>query len=121
MRLGVLLSFVLMMAPMSIRLTPHAVATPTLSAASVSIETISKSDEDTVSLGISIHAPQDHVMVTRRKIDGTWYEGSSFETILDVPRVLKSDFVSGDVIVTPSRPLLQDWTYHCYVTFVFSD
>jgi hypothetical protein len=95
-------------------------ATPTLLAASVSIETTSKSDDGAVSLGVTIHAPQDR-LIAAQQITGVWYEDSSFETIVDVPHVLKSDFVGGDVILSPSRPLLQDWTYHCYVTFVFSD
>ena len=122
MRLAVVVSCVLLMAPMSVGLTPCAMTTPTLLAASVSIETISKSDDDVVSLGVSLHAPKDHLIATKQQIDGVWYQDSSFETILGVvPHVLKSDFVGGDVILSPSRPLFQDWTYHCYVTFVFSD
>ena len=122
MRLGVVLSCVLLIAPMSVGLTPCAVGTPMLLAASVSIETVSKSDDDVVSLGICLHAPQDHVIATKQQVNGEWYQDSSFETILGVvPHILKSDFVGGDVILSPSRPLLQDWTYHCYVTFVFTD
>src|SRR5262245_50877332 len=95
---------------------------PTLSAASVSIETVSKSDDDAVSLGVSIHAPREREIATKQQIDGVWYPDSSFETILDVvPHVLKSDFVGGDVSLSTSRALTQDWTYHCYLTFVFSD
>jgi hypothetical protein len=87
----------------------------------VSIETISKPDDDVVSLGVSIRTPRDRLLTTRH-INGVWYQDSSFETIFDdVPQVLKSDFVDGDVVLSPSRPLFQDWTYHCYVTFVFSD
>ena len=122
MKLGVAVSFVLLMAPMNGRIKPGTGATPMLSAASVSIETISKSDDDVVSLDVSIHARQDHVIATRRQIHGVWYQDSSFETVLGVaPQVLKSDLLGGDVVLSTSRPLLQDWTYHCYVTFVFSD
>jgi hypothetical protein len=122
MKFRAVLSFVLLMAPMSTRLKPYAMATPILSAASVSIETISKSDDDTVSLGVSIHAPQERLIATKQQINGVWYPDSSFETILDVaPRVLKSDFVGGDISLSTSRPVLHDWTYHCYLTFIFSD
>jgi hypothetical protein len=121
------MSFVLLMAPTSIWLTPRATAEPTLSEASLSIETVSKSDNDVVSLGVSIHAAPDRVIAANKRIDGVWYEGSSFETILDVPHVLKSDsvlksdFAVGDVTLFPSRPLSQDWTYHCYLRLWFSD
>jgi hypothetical protein len=87
----------------------------------VSIETISKSDNDVVSLGVSVQAAQHHSIAAYKQIHGVWYEGSSFEAILDVQPVLKSDFVDGVVTLTPSRPLSQDWTHHCYVTLIFSD
>jgi hypothetical protein len=121
MKLGAVLSLVLLLAPMSARLKPYATATPMLSAASVSIETISKSDEDTVSLGVAIHAPQ-RVIATKQQVNGVWYPGSSFETMLEViPDVVKSDFAGGDISLSPSRPLLHDWTYHCDMTLIFSD
>jgi hypothetical protein len=120
MRFGAVLSLILLMAPL--RPAPWTTSRPMLLATSVSIETISKSDDDVVALEVSIHASQDQLVATKRPFKGEWYEGSSFEAILDaVPHVLKSDFVGGDVILTPSRPLSQDWTYHCYVTFVFTD
>lgn len=121
MRSGVLLSFVLLMAPMGIRLTHRAIASPTLSGASVSIETVSKADNDAVSIGVSVHAAHDHLIAAKRQIHGVWYEGSSFEAILDASPLLKSDFVGGDITLSPSRPLSEDWTYHCYVKFYFSD
>ena len=102
--------------------TAYAMTTPMLLAASVSIETISKSDDDAVSLGVSVRGPKDHVIGTKQEINGVWYPDSSFEAMLDVvPHILKSDFASGEVSLSASRPLLQDWTYHCYLTFVFSD
>jgi hypothetical protein len=107
---------------MSVPLTLRVMVTPTLSDASLSIETVSKSDDDDVSLGVSVHAPDDHAIAVKQEINGVWYQDSSFETILGVaPNVLKSDFVGGDVILSTSRSLSQDWTYHCYLTFVFSD
>jgi hypothetical protein len=116
-----LLSLVLLIGPMSARPARHGVGTPTLIGVSVSIETVSKSDEDAVSLGVSIRTPQDRLIATQQ-IKGVWYEGSSFESILGpVAPALKSEFANGDVTVSPSRPLSQDWGYHCYVTFVFSD
>jgi hypothetical protein len=122
MRFGVLLSGVLLIAPMSARLAPRASTAPRLVAASVSIETLSKSDDDVVSLDVSIHAPQDHVIATKQQINGVWYQDSSFESMLGVvPSVVKSDLLNGDVTLSPSRPLIQDWTYHCSVALVFSD
>lgn len=121
MRFGAVLPFVLLMAPMSTS-TPRVMSTPTLSAVSISIETVAKADDDVVSLGVSIHAQQHQLIATKPQIHGVWYQDSSFETILDAaPQVLKSDFVAGDVSLSPSRPLLQDWRYHCYLTFIFSD
>jgi hypothetical protein len=106
---------------MGIRLTHRAIASPTLSGASVSIETVSKADNDAVSIGVSVHAAHDHLIAAKRQIHGVWYEGSSFEAILDASPLLKSDFVGGDITLSPSRPLSEDWTYHCYVKFYFSD
>ena len=67
-------------------------------------------------------ALHDHLITSKQPINGVWYQDSAFETILANVRPLpKNDFAGGDVVLSPSRPLSHDWTYHCYVTFVFSD
>jgi hypothetical protein len=112
----------LLLVPMSARLTPAAGASPVLAAASIGIETIAKSDDDEVSLEVGVQAPADHLVATKQKVAGVWYQDSSFEVILGVlPHAPKSDFMAGAVTLSPSRPLSQAWTFHCVVSLFFSD